>query len=130
MAAMSPLRMRPVQSIVFDVGRRLRTDGHSYSSSANTSSVLGQDAHSTRSYVSLGVAAARFRRFGFGFDDRLHVRQPLLELVAAHFFAIHDQADRLGDEIVLAGHAPGELRLVALRLDLDLDVARAFESAG
>jgi len=37
---------------------------------------------------------------GRSFRNRLYLRQPLFERAADHFLAIHEQADRLGDEIV------------------------------
>src|SRR3954470_5348859 len=76
-------------------------------------------------YMLCGSARCWLRRLGF--DDRLHVRKALFELAAHNFLAIHDKTDRLGHEVALSGHAPGELRLIALWLNFHVDIAGPFE---
>src|SRR5262245_52422276 len=61
--------------------------------------------------------------FRFSFHDCLQVGQTLIVLITDHFFAVHDQADRLGHKVVLAGHAPGHVRLIADRFERELNIA-------
>src|SRR5258707_517429 len=61
------------------------------------------------------------RRFRHG----LEVLQALLEITAEHLVLVHEQADRPGDEIVMAEHGPGDRRPIALGLERELGGAGA-----
>src|SRR3954467_4274936 len=58
---------------------------------------------------------------------RLHRRQPLLEVAAHHLVHVHEQADRLADEVLVAGHAPVHHGLVALGLEGEFREAGVLE---
>jgi hypothetical protein len=54
---------------------------------------------------------------GCCFHNRFHFRQSLVELAADHFVHVHEKIDRLGHEIVLAGHVPRHDGLISFRLE-------------
>src|SRR5436190_17440962 len=72
-------------------------------------------------------------RLGRGFDDLLlrgfhevlQVGETFAELVAAHLFAIHEEADHLAGEGLLALHGPVHLRARAFRHEGELHITRA-----
>src|SRR5262249_19329382 len=61
------------------------------------------------------------RRFRHG----LQVLQALLEIAAEHLVLVHEQANRPGDEIVLAEHGPRDRGAIALGLERELGRAGA-----
>src|SRR6266850_576485 len=60
-------------------------------------------------------------------DDRLHARQALLELAADHLVAVHEQAERLANEVILAEHAPRHDSLTAFGLEGEFRGVGRFE---
>src|SRR2546428_7275274 len=61
------------------------------------------------------------------FRHRLQSRQPLLELTADHSVHVHEQVDRLGCEIFVAGEAPRHGGSIALWLESELGGAGGGE---
>src|SRR5262249_53966174 len=57
----------------------------------------------------------------------LEIGQALFDLAAHHLLAVHDEANGLADEVVLASHGPCHRGLIALGLERELRLGRAFE---
>ena len=53
----------------------------------------------------MGASGSGLRR---GFGDGFEVGESFLEFAAQHLVAIHDEAEGFADEVVFAGHAPGD----------------------
>ncbi len=52
--------------------------------------------------------------------SRLQLGQALFEFAAEHLVHVHEEADRLGHEIAIARHGPGDLGLIAVGLEGEL----------
>src|SRR5262245_66159888 len=74
-------------------------------------------------YIRARLVARRLGPLG----HRFHLGKALFHVVAHHLLAVHHQAERLADEIVLARHGPGDGGLMALGLELELRGVRALE---
>src|SRR5688572_8862098 len=77
--------------------------------------------------LSVRVCSVRRHRRHAGFGDGLHRRKPLLEVGADHLVHIHEHAEGLAHEVVLAVHGPGDDGLIALGLEREFRLVRGRE---
>ena len=59
-------------------------------------------------------------------DHSFHISKPFFKITAKHFIHIHEQANRLEHEVLVARHAPGDHGLT-FRLEVELRGVGRFE---